>query len=275
MAERDARGLSESPDAPDKPRGMRQWLVFLRFRNAIFERGLARLAVVAARTLFATVRRKLFYTDPSLSPYSRPTGSTCIYCVWHDSILMPMFLGRQPSTKALVGRHQDGTFLANALATIGISSVRGSSSQGGASAVRQLIDETSGHHIVVTPDGPRGPRRQMKSGIAFLSSHTGKRVVPTAFACTSSWSWGTGWTDLVVPRPGSTVIALSGEAIAIPPAASRSELDEYSGRIQSEMNRVNSIAEKVTATVKAGSALPVELNDFFWSDHSPVAHCCE
>jgi lysophospholipid acyltransferase (LPLAT)-like uncharacterized protein len=252
---------------------MRYGLVCLRFRNAILERGVARLAVVAARGLFATVRRRLFYTDPALSPYTPPDGSTCIYSVWHDSILMPMFLGCHPKTKALVGRHQDGTFLANALAALGISSVRGSSSQGGAQAVRKLMDETSGYHIVMTPDGPRGPRRQMKTGTAFLSSHTGKQVVPTAFACTGSWSWGTGWTDLVVPKPGSTVVALSGKAFAIPPNASRNELNDYNSQIQNEMDRVNSIAEKVAAATKAGSAMPVELDQFFLSDNTRVAHC--
>lgn len=245
---------------------MRYWLAHLRIRNATIERGLARLAVVAARGLFATVRRKLHYANPALSPYRPPAETTCIYSVWHDSLLMPLFLGRQPATKALVGRHQDGTFLSNALGALGISSVRGSSSNGGAQAVRQLIDETRGSHIVVTPDGPRGPRRQMKSGIAFLASRTGKLVVPTAFACTSNWSWGAGWTDLVVPRPGSTVVAFAGDGIAIPSEASRDELDQYNGLIQNEMDRLNTLATELAAAKDAADALPADLKDFVSSD---------
>lgn len=238
----------------------------LRIRNATIERALARLAVVAARALFATVRRKTYFADATLSPYAQPGPVTCIYSVWHDSLLVPLFLGRQPATKALVGRHQDGTFLANSLTALGISSVRGSSSNGGAQAVRQLIDETQGCHIVVTPDGPRGPQRQMKSGIAFLAAHTGKVVVPTAFACTRSWSWGAGWTHLMVPKPGSTVVTFSGTGIAIPQDAARAELNDYTGRIQSEMDRLNLLADRVVQALKSRTALPEELKEFVSRD---------
>lgn len=224
------------------------------------------MAVVAAWALFATVRRKTFFADPTLSPYVRPGTVTCIYSVWHDSLLVPLFLGRQPATKALVGRHQDGTFLANALDALGISSVRGSSSNGGAQAVRQLIDETQGCHIVVTPDGPRGPQRQMKSGIAFLAAHTGKLVVPTAFACTRSWSWGAGWTHLMVPKPGSTVISVSGTGIPIPQNASRTQLNDYTGRIQTEMDRLNLLADSVVQALNSRTSLPVEMKEFVSSD---------
>lgn len=244
----------------------------MRIRNAFLERGIAQLAVASARGLFGTVRRRLFFENPSLSPYAPVGESTCIYSVWHDSLLMPIFLGRQPATKALVGRHQDGTFLANSLSAIGISSVRGSSSSGGAEAVRQLIDETRGSHIVVTPDGPRGPRRQMKSGVAFLASHTSKLVVPTAFACTRSWSWGTGWTDLVVPKPGSTVVALAGEGILVPGHVAREELASYNRRIQEEMDRLNSLALELVASIRNGVQPPVALLEGFVSGTTaPVA----
>lgn len=218
----------------------------------MIERCLAWLAVAAARGLFATVRRQLHYADPAQSPYLPPAETTCIYSVWHDSLLMPLFLGRQPATKALVGRHQDGTFLANSLAALGISSVRGSSSKGGAEAVRQLLNETQGSHIVLTPDGPRGPRRTMKSGVAYLASRTGKPVIPTAFACRNSWSWGAGWTDLVVPKPGTLIVAMAGEGIFIPPDATRDELEQCTLRIQAEMDRLNTqAAEMVVANVAA------------------------
>lgn len=214
----------------------------------MIERGLARLTVIAAHMLFATTRRQLSFANPKLSPYQPIFDTTCIYSVWHDSMLMPLFLGRQPATKALVGRHRDGAFVANSLAALGITCVRGSSSNGGARAVRELLEQTQNCHIVVTPDGPRGPRRSMKVGVAYLASRTGKLVVPTAFACSHAWSWGVGWTDLVVPKPGSIVVALAGEGIFIPPDANRNELNDYSSQIQIEMDRLNSLAVTKAAT---------------------------
>lgn len=223
----------------------------MRIRNSAIEWCLARMAVSAASILFASVRRQVSLAEPQASPYLQPTETTYIYSVWHDSLMMPLFLGKQPATMALVGLHQDGGFLAHSLAALGIPCVRGSSSRGGAQAVRQLLEETGHHHIVVTPDGPRGPRRTMKPGIAFMASRTGKPVVPTAFACRRFWSLGTGWTDLVVPKPWTAVVALTGDSIRVPESASRSELDQYTQQIQREMDRLNAQATEMAAAPRA------------------------
>lgn len=225
----------------------------------LLERCLARLAVCSASALFATVRKRFHFAQTNTSPYIPVTDSTFIYSVWHDSLLMPLFLGRQRSTMALVGLHNDGTFLANSLKALGISSVRGSSSRGGSQAVRQLLTQTAGHHIVVTPDGPRGPRREMKSGIAYIASRTGKPVVPTAFACRDGWSVGRGWTDLLIPKPGTTVYALTGSPISVPSDADSDTLDDFTGLIQAEMDQLNTQACAL-ASQPAQAAFSIEVS---------------
>lgn len=210
----------------------------MRIRNVLLERYLSRFAVCAASGLFATVRKRFHFAEASTSPYLPVSGATYIYSVWHDSLLMPLFLGRQPATVALVGQHGDGTFLANALAALGIGCVRGSTSRGGAQAVRQLITQTENQHIVVTPDGPRGPRREMKPGVAYIASRTGKPIVPTAFACRSSWSWGSGWTELCVPKPGTIVYALTGAGVTVPADANSTTLAQFTHTIQIQMDQL-------------------------------------
>ncbi len=203
------------------------------------ERCLARVAVCSSSALFATVRKQFHFAECRTSPYIPVSDTTYIYSVWHDSLLMPLFLGRQPSTMALVGLHNDGTFLANSLSALGIPCIRGSSSRGASSAVHQLLNRTEKHHIVLTPDGPRGPRREMKAGVAYLASRTGKPVVPTAFACRRNWSLGTGWTELRIPKPLTTVYALTGPPLFVPAEATSSELAAYTHQIQLEMDRLD------------------------------------
>lgn len=219
----------------------------MRIRNSVIERWLASAAVVAGTTLFATVRRQLNFADPETSPYKAPGERTCIYSVWHDSLLMPLLLGRQPRTIALIGMHKDGAFLAHAMELLHIPAVRGSSSRGGAEAVHQLLDRHADHHLVVTPDGPRGPRRVMKPGVAYLASRTGKPVVPTAFACRRCWSIGTGWTDLVIPKPFTMVFAYAAEAISVPADADKRTLREYTEKIQQAMDRLHALASAAAA----------------------------
>ena len=217
----------------------------MRIRNAVVEWYLAKAAVTLTHCLFATVRKRFQHFNEKSSPYVPPQDGTFIYCVWHDSLMMPLFMGAQPATIALVGMHRDGTFLADSLKLLGIGCVRGSSSRGGGSAVRELLEISRLHHIVLTPDGPRGPRRQMKPGVAFLASRTGKPVIPTAFACRRAWSIGTGWTDLAIPKPWTTVFALTGEGIHVPANATREELEQHTQKIQDEMDLLNAAALKI------------------------------
>ncbi|MCA9080129.1 MAG: DUF374 domain-containing protein [Planctomycetaceae bacterium] len=217
----------------------------MRIRSERFEGWLAPLAVWCLKGLFLLVRRKLVLSDPVTSPYVRPQSETFTYCVWHDSLIIPLFLGRQPATMALVGGHRDGGFVANCLRWLGIPCARGSASKGGVQAVRQLIEESAGQHLVLTPDGPRGPRRTMKAGCAFLSAHTGKAVVPTACACTNAWYVGSGWTDLMIPKPFSKLYVVCAPPIVVPTAANKEQLAQFTQRIQSEMDRVQQAADEL------------------------------
>lgn len=217
----------------------------MKIRNGFIERLLAVAAVGALHLLFLTIRKRFHLVEPEVSPYRQPGKKTFTFFVWHDSLIMPLFVGRQPATMALVGMHRDGSFLAHALQALGLPMARGSSSRGGAQAIRHLIESAEGHHIVVTPDGPRGPRREAKSGCVYIASRTSKPIVPTAFVCSRSWSIGTGWTDLVIPKPFSTVHVLTAPAIDVPCDAPRAEMAKYCERVQESMTELNERAARM------------------------------
>jgi lysophospholipid acyltransferase (LPLAT)-like uncharacterized protein len=197
--------------------------------------------------LFRTLRIEFDFEVPDSNPYQVAQGPTYIYSVWHDSMVVPVFAGKQPATMALVGQHNDGSYVANILKSAGIPSVRGSSSKGGATALRRLIEDTKDHHIVLTPDGPRGPRRELKPGLTYLSAKTGKPLVPTAFACSRSWKIKGSWTDQMIPSPFARVVVVTGTPIEVPKKASRDELDEYTARLQTAMDELNERAESLFA----------------------------
>ena len=192
------------------------------------------------------------FSVPETNPYQPAASGLFVYCVWHDSIVVPVFAGRQPSTTALVGHHRDGSYVAQILKRVGIPSVRGSSSRHGAAALRGLLEQTENDHIVMTPDGPRGPRRQLKPGMAFIASRTGKPVVPTAFSCSRPWFIRGSWTDLMIPSPFSTVYALTGDPIAVSADADRDRIDLMTATIQQDMDRLNRRAELLAT----GSVVP-------------------
>jgi len=227
----------------------------MRLQHPLLNSALSAGLTSSFRVLFRTLRIEFDFAVADSNPYQIPRGTTCLYPVWHDSIVVPVFAGRQPATVALVGAHNDGSYVANILKSVGIPAVRGSSSRGGAAALRRLIDETQDRHVVMTPDGPRGPRRELKSGLTYLAAKTGKRIAPTAFACSRSCRIQGSWTDLMVPAPFSTVVALVGKPIEIPRKASREELDAYTAQVQQDMDGLNAKAEAmVSAEVPARAA---------------------
>ena len=211
----------------------------MRIRNRWLDWMLAAIVVCLCRALFRTLRIRYLVTTPGTNPYSNAGSEGFIYSVWHDAIAFPMFAGRHERTVALVSKHHDGSSLAYGLKMLGIGLVRGSSHCDGAPAIRELLQLPSSTHFVLTPDGPRGPRRCAKVGMIFLASRTGRPIVPTAFSSVRSWRIRGKWTDLVIPKPFTTVYAISGRPISIPFDASREGLADAQLQVQDEMDRLS------------------------------------
>ena len=86
-----------------------------------------------------------------------------ILAFWHAQQLMIPFGYRGPGSHVLISQHGDGEIIARIIARFGHEAVRGSSTRGGAGALRSLIKlGRSGKDVVVTPDGPKGPRQVAK-----------------------------------------------------------------------------------------------------------------
>jgi lysophospholipid acyltransferase (LPLAT)-like uncharacterized protein len=210
--------------------------------------------VVACRVLFRTLRIRYCPEVPNTNPYDADCAQGYIYCVWHDAIAYPMFAGRHTRTVALVSGNFDGSHLAYGLKLLNIGLVRGSSSKNGAPAVRELLQLPLNTHIVMTPDGPRGPRRTTKPGVVYIAAKSGRSIVPTAFIAKRAWEIPGRWTTLSIPKPFTTVYALSAAPIPIDEAASSEELASLEEHLQNEMNRLSIHAQQMAGSAVAAAA---------------------
>ena len=169
----------------------------MKIRSPILIRTVARILTAGIRLLFKTLRVEVRLQAPGINPYEPTQGERFLYCIWHDGILGPTFGGPQSQVAALTSQHTDGTLVADVLSCVGITPIRGSSSRGGARAVKQMMEAAANHHIVIATDGPRGPRREVKDGIVYLAAQTGRAIVPVVFDGESCWRPRGKWTDLV------------------------------------------------------------------------------
>jgi len=157
-------------------------------------------------------------------------------------MILPVFGGRHACSTALTSEHRDGSVVASILRYRKITTIRGSTRRIGTAAIRKMLDTVASRHLVITPDGPRGPNRVMSPGIAYLASRTSRAVVPTGFACSRCWRWKGSWSELIIPIPFSTVVMLTGTPIYVPSEVSRTELVKYVERIQDVMEQLDHLA---------------------------------
>ncbi|MCS6327382.1 MAG: lysophospholipid acyltransferase family protein [Nitrospira sp.] len=122
-------------------------------------------------------------------------GRAVILAFWHaQQLMMPLAIPRLEA-HVLISQHRDGELIRRIIARFGLDAVRGSSTRGGAEALRRMIRiGRSGGNLALTPDGPKGPRQIAKVGVVQLARATGCPIIPMAFGCSkkNSSRAGTG-----------------------------------------------------------------------------------
>ena len=162
-----------------------------------------------SRTLRFQINDQAGYTDPArVEPF--------ILAIWHNRLLLLPFVVRRfaPHRKptAIISASRDGAILAEMVRRFGFSSVRGSSSRHGASAVLQLTEVIArGGDVAITPDGPRGPVYRLGDGIIFLAQKSGARVVAANMEFSRAVRLKS-WDRFFVPLPFSSVRVTFAEA---------------------------------------------------------------
>lgn len=156
------------------------------------------------------------------------TDSPVIAGFWHERLpLMPALWrwsqrhGTTVPMVVLVSRHNDGRFIGDVIRHFDLEVVHGSSARkgrerGGAAGLRNLLDRlAAGCFVGITPDGPRGPRRQAALGIAQLAALSGVPVLPCAAQTTRRIVLNT-WDRMVVPLPYGRGVLVCQPQIAVP-----------------------------------------------------------
>jgi lysophospholipid acyltransferase (LPLAT)-like uncharacterized protein len=212
-----------------------RWFIWLQAAAIVF----------VSRLLFKTLRIYFLPAAPNTNPYSNDGSEGFIYSVWHDEVAFPMFAGRHVRTVALVSKHADNSPLVLGLQMLGIGIVRGSSGRNGVEAIRELLRTPSNSHLVITPDGPRGPRHQVKPGLVLMAARSGRAIVPTAFVSSRCWRIPGRWTDLVIPKPFARAYALGGRPIYVAKDATQREFTLSLLEVQAEMDRLSALAAEL------------------------------
>jgi lysophospholipid acyltransferase (LPLAT)-like uncharacterized protein len=178
------------------------------------------------------------------TPHNPKLEGRYIYAFWHEDILMAAHQYSRHKLCVLISQHADGRFIAEMCRHIGVQTVAGSTTRGGAMAVRQLLGASKNRHVCVTPDGPRGPRRHVQPGVVYLAARTGLPIVPVGFGYSRAWRLRS-WDRFALPCPSSATTCVCSAPIPVPADLDRDQLETYRARVEDAMLAATAEAERL------------------------------
>lgn len=138
-----------------------------------------------------------------------------VFLLWHEALLPLLWHHRRQSIAIVVSEARDGQYLADFAASLGYRAVRGSSTRGAARALLGAVRELeAGFAVAFTPDGPRGPRRQMKPGVVAAAQRAGSVIVPLHARADRVWRLNS-WDRFMIPKPAAVVRILYGRPFEV------------------------------------------------------------
>jgi hypothetical protein len=216
---------------------MKKSLIVLLLRSVVW-----RLTLVWCRSL------RIAYNGKVHLERLRSEDKNFVAVFWHGSMMIGWFLLRPSESgivSALVSRSNDGEFLSTILEKWGFTMIRGSSHIGGAEAMQLMTDAVrSGSSLVVTPDGPRGPRNEMKMGAVRVAQKTGVPLIMIGVASRKKKILRS-WDAFEVPFPFSSISAVYSEPIIVPPDLDGAALDAFKLSLQQRLNEMTRQAELI------------------------------
>jgi len=157
---------------------------------------------IVMKLLWFTYRKKYHYIDPVIE-------EQCMAVTWHSELLIsPQVyrkLRKKQLTSAIIAQHHDGELIARTLGFLNIFPLRGSSRRGAKAvlinAIKALKD---GHSVMVTPDGPKGPRYSMSDGAVALALRSDLPLMVVNYKPNSYWQLKS-WDKFIIPKPFATL----------------------------------------------------------------------
>ena len=167
-----------------------------------------------------------------------------IVIFWHNRLLMaPYCWNYSKPFKMLISSHRDGKIISNAVAHLGIETIKGSSNKNKISSVKEILINLNMDNVVgITPDGPRGPNEKMKEGIVSLLKKTNATVIPLSYSAKFNFKLNS-WDKFIFVTPFNKFVAVWGNAIEY---NNKKKLDENLQIIQDELNRVTKLSENLS-----------------------------
>lgn len=171
-------------------------------------------------------------------------SSVVIPVLWHQHMMVALryLLDKRDmgvNLGVLVSPSVDGEAGAMAAQRLGVHVIRGSATYTGARALRDfyLAVQKAKVSPIITPDGPRGPRYEFKSGALLISQLASKPMLPIAFAASHVFKFRT-WDRFILPLPFARIVIAVGEPVKTPRVLAQPEMQQMQNEMSATLRRL-------------------------------------
>lgn len=144
----------------------------------------------------------------------------CILLLWHNRLMLVAAVFQKHSPQftytAFISQSRDGEPLAlftNSYKNGRTIRVRHDAKH---EALKEMIDrlKNSKEVLMVTPDGPRGPRYHVKPGVAMAAKDTSAKVFPFSWSADRFWQLNS-WDKMILPKPFAKIHVTIGAPVIL------------------------------------------------------------
>ncbi len=152
---------------------------------------------------------KLVIHEPESLEQLRKNKAPFILAHFHGDELALVSLTPRYKIATMTSTSKDGELMNTVLHLLGGKTSRGSSTRGGVSALKGLIQLCKqGSSCSVAVDGPKGPIYEVKPGVFEIARLLKSPIYTAGVSCSNYWSFPKAWNKTYLPKPFSKIIVV-------------------------------------------------------------------
>ena len=218
-------------------------------RRKIWYAVLVAMARATLRLIWASCRVQLLKGAEHLDPAQR-SASPAVIVYWHQMHVMCAWLLVRQARRGLplavlTSPSVSGEVPAAMIRRWGMRALRGSSTRSAGEALREMygVVAKDRQSLVLTADGPKGPRHEFKPGAILLSRMSKAPILPIAYAASRCTRWGS-WDQFILPWPFSRIAIVVGDPWRVPAGFTMADLPATARLLGEQLNALGAEAER-------------------------------
>ena len=172
-------------------------------------------------------------------------GQPFIVAHWHGDEMGILHLLKEYHVACIISTSKDGDLMNKAVQLLGAETTRGSSTRGGASALKGIIRLVKkGRRPSVAVDGPKGPIYKVKPGIFQISRLANLPIAPISFHASRQKIFEKSWNKSRLPMPFAKLTIQWGESM--PPVKKEDDAKHtlLAEQLENHLNRTKEAASR-------------------------------